>query len=144
MRHEDVTFTWSESDPRRPALAVLLRLIALTDHAYDDGDLTPYLMRPEPDAAWTLTLTLPSTLRSSYQFCPVRDPGLADRLGRNGLSERTGGRSWRSVSPTRGARPRSNPGPSTATRPGRRPLWSYSTHRHSRGDRPVPVCREAG
>jgi len=93
MRHEDVTFTWSESDPRRPALAVLLRLIALTDHAYDDGDLTPYLMRPEPDAAWTLTLTLPTPLRSSYQFCPVRDPGLADRLGRKELSEAD----WREI-----------------------------------------------
>ena len=87
MRHEDVTFSWSESDPRQPARAVLLRLVALTDHAYDDGDLTPYLMRPRPGDTWTLTLTLPSTLRSSYQFCPVRDGDLAGELERNELSE---------------------------------------------------------
>ena len=70
MRHEDVTFSWSESDPGRPARAVLLRLVALTDHAYDDGDLTPYLMRPRPGDTWTLTLALPSTLRSLVPVLP--------------------------------------------------------------------------
>ena len=87
MRHEDVTFSWSDPEPRRPARAVLVRLVALTDHAYDDGDLTPYLMRPQPDNTWTLTLTLPSELRSSYQFCPVRDGDLAGELERNQLTE---------------------------------------------------------
>ena len=87
MRHEDVTFTWSESDSARPARQVLLRLIALTDHAYDDGHLTPYLLKPGPGNDWTLTLSLPTTLRSSYQFCPVRDAELADELGRDELSE---------------------------------------------------------
>ena len=82
MRHEDTTFTWSDPDPRRPAFAVLLRLVALTDHAFDDKDLAPYLMRPQPDGDWGLTLTLPSTLRTSYQFCPIRDPVLADEVGR--------------------------------------------------------------
>ena len=57
VRSHDVTFTWSEPDPPRPALAVLLRLVALTDHAYDDGDLSRYLMRRRPDGDWSLTLT---------------------------------------------------------------------------------------
>jgi enterochelin esterase-like enzyme len=87
MANHDVTFTWSESDPGRPALAVLLRLVALTDHAHDDRDLSPYLMRPQPGGDWELTMPLPSTLRSSYQFCPIRDAALADEIGRGGLSD---------------------------------------------------------
>ena len=76
----DATFTWYDRDPGRPACAVLLRLQARTSYAYDDGDLAPYLMRPGPDGAWTLTLTLPSGLRSSYQFCPIRDATLAGEV----------------------------------------------------------------
>jgi enterochelin esterase-like enzyme len=93
MRHEDTTFIWSDPDPGRPALAVLLRLIALTDHAFDDGDLSPYLMRPQPDGDWVLTLALPSTLRTSYQICPIRDGALADEVQRGDLSEE----SWRQI-----------------------------------------------
>src|SRR6478672_1055044 len=80
MRYEDVTFTYPNTEP---ALAVLVRLVALTDHAFDDGDLSPYLMRLGPDGDWSLTLSLPSTLRSSYQLCPVREPDLADAVGRD-------------------------------------------------------------
>jgi enterochelin esterase family protein len=87
MRAEDVTFTWSEPDPEHPALAVLVRLVALTDYAFDDGDLSPYLMRPQPGGDWTVTLSLPSTLRSSYQFCPIRDRDLADELLGHDVSE---------------------------------------------------------
>src|SRR5262245_57796693 len=87
MPHEDTTFTWSDPDPRRPALAVLLRLVALTDHAHDDKDLSPYLMRRQPGGDWVLTLRLASTLRTSFQFCPIHDPVLADEVGRGELSE---------------------------------------------------------
>src|SRR5262249_43901961 len=87
MREENVTFTWSESDPDHPARAVLVRLVALTDHAFDDGDLRPYVMRPQSGGAWTLTLSLPSTLRSSYQLCPIRDPDLADEVIGNKVSD---------------------------------------------------------
>jgi enterochelin esterase-like enzyme len=80
--HHDVTFTWRETDPGRPARAVMLRLVALTYHAYDDGDVTPYLMRPEGDGAWTVALRLPSALRSSYQICPIRDAELAAGVNR--------------------------------------------------------------
>jgi len=84
MRYEDVTFTYPNTEP---ALAVLVRLVALTDHAFDDGDLSPYLMRRGPDGDWSLTLSLPSTLRSSYQLCPVREQDLADELRRNAVSD---------------------------------------------------------
>ena len=86
MRYENVTFNYSDSG-EEPALAVLVRLVALTDHAFDDGDLSPYLMRRGPDGDWSLTLSLPSTLRSSYQLCPVREPDLAEELERNAVSE---------------------------------------------------------
>ena len=71
--HHEVTFTWQETDPERSAHAVLVRLVGVTDHAQDDGDLSPYLMHPHDDGLWTLSLRLPSTLRSSYQICPIRD-----------------------------------------------------------------------
>jgi len=107
---EDATFTWSEPDPARPALAVLLRLVALTDHAYDDGDLSPYLMRRRLEGGWSLTLSLSSTLRSSYQFCPVYDADLADQLARDTVSED----GWRRVmalgEPDRGRPPTFSPG----------------------------------
>lgn len=68
-----VTFRWTETDPARPAYDVLVRMIALTDYAYEDGDLAPYLMDRQPDGSWSLDLHLPSDLRTGYQFCPVRD-----------------------------------------------------------------------
>jgi len=71
--HHEVTFTWRENDPDRPAHAVLVRLVAVTDYAQDDGDLSCYLMQPDHDDLWKLTRRLPSTLRSSYQICPIRD-----------------------------------------------------------------------
>jgi len=74
--HHEVTFTWRETDPDRPARAVLVRLVAMTDHAQDDGDLSPYLMHTQGDGLWTLSRRLPSTLRSSYQICPIRDEPL--------------------------------------------------------------------
>jgi enterochelin esterase-like enzyme len=83
----DATFTWYDREPSRLARAVLLRLLARTDYAFDDGDVRPYLMCQNPDGAWTLTLTLPSHLRSSYQFCPIRDPELAGEVGTGNLAE---------------------------------------------------------
>lgn len=71
--HHEVTFTWRENDPDRPAHAVLVRLVAVTDYAYDDGDFSRYLMHRDHDGLWKLTRRLPSTLRSSYQICPIRD-----------------------------------------------------------------------
>lgn len=64
-----VTFRWNDD---QPAYDVLVRLISHTDHAYDDGELDRYLMRPDDDG-WSLTLELPAELRTSYQLCPIRD-----------------------------------------------------------------------
>ena len=75
-----VPFTWSEDQPEHPAYDVLVRLIGLTDHAQDDGELDPYLMVPEPDGRWSLTLDLPADLRTSYQVCPIRDEPLRGRV----------------------------------------------------------------
>jgi enterochelin esterase-like enzyme len=71
-----VTFTWAETDPERPAVDVLVRLITLADNAHEDGDLGPYLLDRGADGVWRTTLRLPSDFRSSYQFCPVRDQPL--------------------------------------------------------------------
>jgi enterochelin esterase family protein len=71
-QHE-VTLTWSDPDRGRPALDVLVRLLALTDYAQDRGDLAPYLMEPAGDRQWTWTARLPADLRTSYQLCAARD-----------------------------------------------------------------------
>lgn len=71
-----VEFSWAENDLGQPALDVLLRLITATDFAHDDGDLTPYLMDLGDDGVWRLPLRMPAGLRTSYQFCPVRDEPL--------------------------------------------------------------------
>ncbi|MEV6524629.1 alpha/beta hydrolase-fold protein [Longispora sp. NPDC051575] len=65
----DVDVAWAGS-----ASAVLVRLTALTDDAYEAGDLGPYWMRRAPDG-WTLRLGLPADLRTSYQICPLPDGG---------------------------------------------------------------------
>lgn len=75
-----VTFSWSEDDPGHPAKEVLVRLIALTDHAQDDGALDPHLLLPGEDGHWSLTVELPSDLRTSYQLCPLRDEPLRGRV----------------------------------------------------------------
>ncbi len=78
--HHEVTFTWRETDPDRPARAVLVRLVAVTDHAQDDGDLGCYLMHQDHEGVWTLSRRLPSNLRSSYQICPIRDEPVPGRM----------------------------------------------------------------
>ena len=74
-----VTFTWADTDHEHPAHDVLVRLIALTDYAYDDGELGPYLLEPDGDRRWSTTLRLPSGLRTSYHLCIVRDAPLRGR-----------------------------------------------------------------
>jgi enterochelin esterase-like enzyme len=71
-----VEFDWVDDDPARPAHDVVVRLIGATDYAYDDGDLSAYLMDWGDDGVWRLSLRLPSAVRTSYQFCPVRDQAL--------------------------------------------------------------------
>lgn len=78
MTPHSVTFRWTETDPKRPAQDVLVRMIAITDHAYDDGDLSPYLLERVSDGHWQRTIPLPADLRTSYQLCPVRDFSLRD------------------------------------------------------------------
>ena len=75
----EVTITWPDPDAARPALDVLVRLVALTDRAYEAGDIGAYLMRPGPGRTWVWTTDLPSDLRTSYQLCPVRDRPLRGR-----------------------------------------------------------------
>jgi enterochelin esterase-like enzyme len=79
----DVTLTWSDPDRDRPAVDVLVRLLALTDSAQDRGDLEPYLMEPAGDGEWTWTARLPADLRTAYQLCPARN----DRVPRRALGE---------------------------------------------------------
>jgi enterochelin esterase-like enzyme len=69
----DLTITWQDPDPARPAHDVLVRLVALTDRAVDAGDVSAYLMEPRPGGMWVWTADLPPDLRTSYQLCPVRD-----------------------------------------------------------------------
>jgi enterochelin esterase family protein len=69
----EVMITWRDPDTVRPAHDVVVRLVALTDNAYESGDIGPYLMRPRPDRTWVWRADLPSDLRTSYQICPVRD-----------------------------------------------------------------------
>lgn len=69
----EVTITWPDPDVARPAHDVLVRLVALTDRAFDGGDVSAYLMEPRPGGVWVWTADLPPDLRTSYQLCPVRD-----------------------------------------------------------------------
>lgn len=73
MSQTTKTFQWTETDPANPAKDVLIRLTALSGNAYDDGDLSEYLMEPGEDGTWSRNLSLPDDLRTAYQLCPVRD-----------------------------------------------------------------------
>lgn len=68
-----LTIDWRDPDTGRPAHDVVVRLTAYTDRAFEDGDVTPYLMRPGSGRDWAWTAELPADLRTSYQICPVRD-----------------------------------------------------------------------
>ena len=93
----NVTFSWTETHPDRPAHDVLVRLIALTDHAQDDGDLDPYLLDDGGNGEWSGSLRLPSDLRTSYQLCPVRDrPATRPPPGRRAVEPDTRSRRPRS------------------------------------------------
>jgi enterochelin esterase-like enzyme len=72
------TFTWTDSDPARPAKDVLVRLVAYAEDAYEAGDLTPYLLDRQADGLWSRTISLPGDLRTSYQLCPARDFSLRE------------------------------------------------------------------
>ncbi|HEY7014774.1 MAG TPA: alpha/beta hydrolase-fold protein [Streptosporangiaceae bacterium] len=76
----EVTITWLDPDAARPAHDVLVRLVALTDRAFDAGEVSAYLMEPHPGGVWTWTADLPPDLRTSYQLCPVRDRPLRGGL----------------------------------------------------------------
>src|SRR5260370_42333462 len=69
----ELTITWRDQDAARPAQDVLVRLAALTDRAYEAGDVCGYLMRQGPAGTWAWTADLPPDLRTCYQICPVRD-----------------------------------------------------------------------
>ena len=75
----ELMITWRDQDIVRPAQDVVVRLVALTDNAYESRDISAYLMRPGRDGCWTWTADLPADLRTSYQLCPVRDQPLRDR-----------------------------------------------------------------
>lgn len=72
------TFTWTESDPTRPAQDVFVRLVAYAESSYEAGDLTPFLLDRQADGRWERTFDLPGDLRTSYQLCPARDFRLGD------------------------------------------------------------------
>jgi enterochelin esterase family protein len=69
----ELTITWQDPDTARPARDVLIRLVALTDRAYEAGDASGYLMNRGPGRTWVWTGELPPDLRTAYQLCPVRD-----------------------------------------------------------------------
>ena len=68
-----VTLRWVESDPVRPAYDVVVRLVALTDAAYDAGELDRFCMERGPNGVWEWSAELPADLRTTYQLCPIRD-----------------------------------------------------------------------
>lgn len=78
----EVTIRWRDPDARRPAQDVLVRLMALTDRAYEAGEVSRYLMRPVTSSpgAWAWTASLPPDLRTSYQLCPARDAPLRGQM----------------------------------------------------------------
>ena len=79
----ELTITWQDPSAR-PAHDVLVRLAALTDLAYEAGDVSAYLMTKGPDRLWTWTADLPPDLRTAYQICPARDrPLRGERIGQD-------------------------------------------------------------
>jgi len=65
-------FSWSESDPARPALSVTARLIGY------DAEEKPFPLKSIGDGHWFGEFDLPDDLRTSYQFCPVRETDSPD------------------------------------------------------------------
>ena len=60
-------FRWTESDPSHPALFVALRIIGY------DWEEKPLPLKHDGEGNWSGEFDLPDDLRTSYQFCPVRD-----------------------------------------------------------------------
>lgn len=67
-----VTFSWNETDPARPALFVAVRLIGY------DAQEKPWPLKHHGGGHWSGEFDLPDDLRTSYQFCPVRDTAYPD------------------------------------------------------------------
>jgi enterochelin esterase-like enzyme len=79
----ELTITWRDPSARS-AHDVLIRLVALTDRAYEAGDVSAYLMTKGPDGLWTWTADLPPDLRTAYQICPARNrPLRGERIGQD-------------------------------------------------------------
>jgi enterochelin esterase-like enzyme len=74
-----VELRWTDRDRARPAVDVLVRLVALTDNACEDGRLDEYLMHRASGTHWTWAADLPDDLRTTYQLCPVRDSPVRGR-----------------------------------------------------------------
>jgi enterochelin esterase-like enzyme len=68
-----VALGWTDRNSEHPAVDVLVRLVALTDNAFEAGAVDEFLMNHETAARWTWEHDLPDGLRTAYQFCPVRD-----------------------------------------------------------------------
>lgn len=71
-----VELRWTETEPAHPAVDVLVRLVALTDQAWETGRLDEWLMTPAGDGQWVWSGELPDGLRTAYHLCPVRDAPL--------------------------------------------------------------------
>jgi len=67
-----IIFSWNETDPARPALFVAVRLIGY------DSEEKPLPLNHDGGGHWSGEFDLPDDLRTSYQFCPVRDTASPD------------------------------------------------------------------
>lgn len=67
-----IKFSWDETDPASPARYVAVRLIGY------DSDEKPLPLKHDGAGHWSGEFDLPGDLRSSYQFCPVRDTDSPD------------------------------------------------------------------
>lgn len=74
-----VELRWRDRHAQPDARDVLVRLIALTDNAYEEGRLDDFLMDRVSPTDWVWTADLPDDLRTTYHFCPVRDHPLRGR-----------------------------------------------------------------
>src|SRR6266568_5051566 len=123
-----LTITWQDRDAAGPARDVLVRLVALTDRAYEAGDVSAYLMEPGPDRTWAWTGDLPPGLRASPALGGTA-PGGAARITRADPAERRLARACIPV--TGGIGP-----PSAAAGDLRRaPAARHRRHRHVRQPR---------